>query len=254
MTRRAATTLGAVTRLLVVVPSDTDPPANLGTWLRDAGCVLDERRCDAGDALPDDLTGYDGLVVLGGPQSALDDEATSPELAGPRELLRQALAADFPTLAICLGAQLLAQVGGGRVREGIDGPEVGALLVAKRDIADADPLFNPLPLTPDVLQFHHDEISQLPTGAVLLASSPMYANQAFRVGRHVYGLQFHIETTPEIIHEWAERDVVGVAASPHDRETICLLSDAAHPDIAEAWAPFAARFADLVRARARQDA
>jgi len=248
------TNLVGVARLLVVVVHSTDPPARLGEWLRDAGMELDERRLSNGDELPATLDGYDGLVVLGGPQSALDDEATSPELAGPRELLRQALAADFPTLAICLGAQLLAQVGGGRVREGIDGPEVGALLVAKRDIADADPLFNPLPLTPDVLQFHHDEISQLPTGAVLLASSPMYANQAFRVGRHVYGLQFHIETTPEIIHEWAERDVVGVAASPWDRETICLLSDAAHPHVQEVWAPFAARFADLVRARARQAA
>jgi len=243
-----------VVRLLVVVPSDTDPPARLGQWLRDAGCELDERHSDAGDPLPDSLEAYDGLVVLGGPQSALDDEATSPELVGARELLRQALEADFPTLAICLGAQLLAQVGGGRVRPGIDGPEVGALLVAKRDVADRDPVFGPLPLTPDVIQFHHDEISELPTGATLLASSPMYANQAFRVGRHVYGVQFHIETTPEIIHEWAERDVVGVAASPHDRETICLLSDAAHPDIAEAWAPFAGRFADLVRARARQAA
>src|SRR3954452_9595345 len=215
---------------------------------------LDERHLSKGDELPATLAGFDGLVVLGGPQSPLDDEATSPELVGVRELLTQALAADFPTLAICLGAQLLAQVGGGRVREGIDGPEVGALLVAKRDPAEADPPFRPLPLSPDVLQFHHDEISELPTGATLLASSPMYANQAFRVGRHVYGLQFHIETAPEIIHDWAERDVVGVAASPYDRETICLLSDEAHPHVQEAWAPFAGRFADLVRGHARQAA
>ena len=89
------------------------------------------------------------------------------------------------------------------------------------------------------------------TGEALLASSPHYANQAFRVGRHVYGVQFHIETTPEIVHEWAERDVEGVAASPYDRETICLLSDAAHPHIEEVWRPFAGRFADLVSARAR---
>jgi GMP synthase (glutamine-hydrolysing) len=241
-------------RLLVVVVHETDPPARLGEWLRAAGLELDERHLGTGDVLPGTLAGFDGMVVLGGPQSAMDDEATSPELVGVRELLRQALAADFPTLAICLGAQLLAQVGGGRVREGSEGPEVGAQLVAKRDVADADPLFRPLPLTPDVLQFHHDEISELPTGATLLASSPMYANQAFRVGRHVYGVQFHIETTPEIIHEWAERDVVGVAASPHDRETICLLSDAAHPHVEAVWAPFAGWFADLVRARARQAA
>jgi GMP synthase (glutamine-hydrolysing) len=254
----AATNLDGVTsrgaRLLVVVVHETDPPARLGEWLRAAGLELDERHLGTGDALPGTLDGFDGMLVLGGPQSAMDDEQTSPELVGVRELLRQALDTDFPTLAICLGAQLLAQVGGGQVRKGIDGPEVGALLVAKRDAADSDPVFGPLPLSPDVMQFHHDEISQLPTGATLLASSPMYANQAFRIGRHVYGLQFHIETTPEIIHEWAERDVVGVAASPWDRETICLLSDAAHPDIEEVWAPFAGRFADLVRTRARQAA
>jgi GMP synthase-like glutamine amidotransferase len=252
--RRAGTNLDGVTRLLVVVVHETDPVARLGGWLRDAGAELDERHITAGDELPTALDGFDGMVVLGGPQSAMDDEATSPELVGVRDLLRQALAADFPTLAICLGAQLLAQVGGGKVREGIDGPEVGALLVAKRDAAYADPVFGPLPLTPDVLQFHHDEISELPTGAVLLASSPMYTNQAFRVGQHVYGLQFHIETAPEIIHEWAERDEVGVAASPHDRETICRLSDEAHPHVEAAWAPFAARFTDLVRARSRQAA
>jgi GMP synthase (glutamine-hydrolysing) len=248
------TTLGGVNRLLVVVVHASDPPARLGQWLRDAGMDLDERHLSTGDQLPATLDGFDGMVVLGGPQSALDDEATSPELVGVRALLRQALAADFPTLAICLGAQLLTQVGGGTVRPGIDGPEVGATLVAKRDAADADPVFGPLPLSPDVVQFHHDEISELPAGATLLASNPFYANQAFRVGRHVYGLQFHIETTPEIVREWAEEDVVGVAASPHDKETICLLSDAAHPDVEEAWAPFAARFAELVRGRARQAA
>jgi GMP synthase-like glutamine amidotransferase len=244
----------ASARLLVVVVHETDPLARLGEWLRDAGMELDERRLSSGDVLPAGLDAHDGLVVLGGPQSALDPPEVSPELVAVRDLLRQALAADVPTLAICLGAQLLAEVGGGRVRPGIDGPEVGATLVAKRDTADADPLFRPLPLSPDVIQFHHDEISQLPPGATLLASNPAYANQAFRVGRHVYGLQFHIETTPEIVQEWAERDEVGVAASPHDRETICLLSDRAHPDIAEVWAPFAARFADLVRASARSAA
>ena len=240
-----------VARLLVVVPSDTDPPARLGQWLRDAGLELDERHCDAGDPLPGDLSDHDGLLVLGGPQSAMDDEQTSPELVGVRRLLRQALEADVPTLAICLGAQLLAEVGGGRVRTGVDGPEVGATLVAKRDAADADPLCRPLPMTPDVIQFHHDEIAELPRGATLLASNPAYAHQAFRVGRHVYGLQFHIETTPEIVEEWAERDVVGVAASPFDRETICARAAAVHPDLEEVWASFAGRFADLVRSSAR---
>jgi GMP synthase-like glutamine amidotransferase len=246
------TNLDVVARLLVVVPHETDPPARLGEWLRGAGLELDERHLGIGDPLPETLDGFDGLLVLGGPQSAMDSPEESPELVGVRELLKQALAADFPTLAICLGAQLLAEAGGGRVRKGVNGPEVGATLVAKRDVADADPVFGPLPLSPDVIQFHHDEIAELPTGATLLASNPFYAHQAFRVGRHVYGLQFHIETTPDIVREWAGRDKVGVAASPHDRETICLLAEAAHPDVEEAWAPFAARFAELVRGHTRQ--
>lgn len=237
-------------RLLVVVPSETDPPARLGEWLREAGLELDERHLGTGDPLPADLTGVDGLLVLGGPQSSLDDEATSPELVGVRTLLRRAVEADLPTLAVCLGAQLLAQVGGGRTRVGVEGPEVGATLVAKRDAADADPVFGPLPLSPDVIQWHHDEIVELPAGATLLASNPHYPYQAYRVGDCVYGLQFHIETTPEMVRAWAGSDPVGVAAAPLDLETLCARADAAHDDIADAWQPFAARFAALVESRA----
>jgi GMP synthase-like glutamine amidotransferase len=237
-------------RLLVVVPSETDPPARLGQWLRAAGLELDERHLGSGDPLPADLDGHDGLLVLGGPQSSLDSPVVSPELVGVRELLAQALDRDTPTLAICLGAQLLAQVGGGRVRVGVDGPEIGASLVAKRDAADGDPVFGPLPLSPDVVQWHHDEIAELPDGAQLLASSPRYPHQAFRVGRHVYALQFHIETTPDMVRAWAAGDPDGIAAGPLDAGTVCARAEAAHDDIAEAWQPFAARFADLVRAAA----
>ena len=110
------------------------------------------------------------------------------------------------------------------------------------------------PMTPDVVEWHHDEISQLPDGATLLASSPVYAHQAFRVGRHVYGLQFHIETSPEIARSWAHSDPAGVAAGPLDLDTVCRRMDAAHPDLEAVWAPFAARFADLLRAAGQRAA
>jgi putative intracellular protease/amidase len=95
-------------RLLVVVPSDTAPPARLGEWLRAAGLDLDERHLDAGDDLPADLSGHDGLLVTGGPQSSLDDDAVSG-LGPVRALLSRALADGAPALGICLGAQLLAR-------------------------------------------------------------------------------------------------------------------------------------------------
>ena len=144
----------------------------------------------------------------------------SPELVGVRELLGQALAADFPTLAICLGAQLLAQVGGGTVRAGIDGPEVGATLVAKRDAADADPVFGPLPLSPDVLQWHHDEISELPAGAHAAGQQPALrrTRPSGSAGTST-GCSSTSRRRRRSSASWAERDAVGVAASPHDRET-----------------------------------
>ena len=67
------------------------------------------------------------------------------------------------------------------------GPEFGPALVAKRDVSAGDPLFGPVPFTPDVLQWHWDEITELPAGATLLASSSRYANQAFRVGEDARG-------------------------------------------------------------------
>jgi GMP synthase-like glutamine amidotransferase len=236
-------------RLLVVVPSDTDPPARLGRWLTEAGLELDERHLDAGDPLPADLDGHDGLLVLGGPQSSLDDGAA--ELTPVRGLLARAAADDVPTLAICLGAQLLAQAAGGSTRVRPDGPEVGATLVARRDAAETDPVFAGLPLSPDVLAWHHDEVDRLPPGAVVLAANPVCDVQAYRVGSRVYGLQFHIETTPEVAASWAEHDPVGVASTGLDAAEVSARAAAVHPDIEETWAPFAGRFAELVRSTAR---
>jgi hypothetical protein len=118
------------------------------------------------------------------------------------------------------------------------------MLVAKRDVAGADPLFAELPWTPDVLQFHQDEIALLPPTAELLASSPKYANQAFRVGENAYGLQFHIETTPEVVLSWAAgAPDTAACARPGQLDADQLARG--HDDIAEVWQPFAERFVRL---------
>lgn len=234
--------MGGRVRILVVQPSEIDPPACLGEWLADAGAELTVV-LPAAESLPDDLTGYDALVVLGGEMGALDD-VVHPWLAGVRALLSKAVSVQIPVLAVCLGAQLLVAATGGQVRPCRKGPEVGTLLIAKRDVAAEDVLLGPLPLTPDVLQFHHDEITALPPSAQLLASSPKYENQAFRVGDWAYGLQFHIETTTDMVLGWAQRDVEGAAsARPGQLEREHL--DAFHTDMAETWQPVAARFVEL---------
>jgi GMP synthase (glutamine-hydrolysing) len=221
-------------RVQVVEVHPSDPLGRLGEWLDETDVELDV----VTEARP--LDGYAGLVVLGGPQTANDSE-----LEPIRQLLRDAVAAELPTLGVCLGGQLLAAANGGRVAPNPDGPEIGAQLIAKRGAASTDPLFGPLPITPDVLQWHFDAISTLPPGALQLASSPMCEHQAFRLGRLAWGLQFHIETTPEIVRAWAEEDAPNLP--DHDLELIVSRSIAVHDDIAEVWRPFAHAFAAIVR-------
>lgn len=230
-----------MTRLLVLQLSETDPPDRLGDWLRETGAAVDVAR--APDGVPETLDGVDALVCLGGEMGA-PDEAQHPWLADVRRLLAGAVTSRVPTLGVCLGAQLLAVATGGAVRRGEAGPEAGPMLVAKRDAATFDPLFDPLPLTPDVIQFHHDEISQLPPGATLLASAPRYANQAFRVGPCAYGIQFHIETSPATVLAWAQHDPEAAATVPAGRLDPAYLEQA-HADLAEVWRPFAQRFVAL---------
>jgi GMP synthase (glutamine-hydrolysing) len=231
-------------RVLIVQPDPSGPPARLGEWLVAAGLDLDVRAVYAGEPLPSDLSGHDGVIVLGGAMGALDDDI-APFLPTVRALLRDAVSAEVPTLGVCLGHQLLAAAHGGQIRRILDGPELGAQLVAKRSTAARDPLFGPLPITPDVLQWHYDEVSRLPSGAIQLASSPGCDQQAFRLGRLAWGIQFHIETTPEIVRSWAHEDTAALAG--YDVDTIVARAVAVHDDLAEVWQPFAAAFADIVR-------
>lgn len=226
-------------RLLVLQPDPSDPAGPLGEWLAGAGLSLHVVRPFAGDAVPADLRGSDGVLVLGGGMAANDES-----MAATRALLRSAVAAEVPTLGVCLGAQLLAVANGGRVEQNPDGPEIGASLVAKRAAAATDPLFGPLPITPDVIQWHFDAITALPPGAIQLASSPGCDLQAFRLGRLAWGIQFHIETTPDIVRAWAAEDAGALAG--YDLDTILSRSDAVHPELAEVWQPFASAFAAIV--------
>ncbi|MEP7022197.1 MAG: gamma-glutamyl-gamma-aminobutyrate hydrolase family protein [Pseudonocardiales bacterium] len=231
-------------RLLVIQNADSDPVGRLGDWLTAAGLELELLRPYRGPTLPLELSEYDGLLVLGGGMAATDD-AAAPWLAQLRALLRDAVSREVPTLGVCLGAQLLALANGGRVARNPAGPEFGAQLIAKRAVCAGDPLFGPMPITPDVIQWHFDAITTLPPGAVQLASSPLCDTQAFRLGRLAWGIQFHIETTPELVRAWAATDARELEG--YDVQLLLSRSDAAHDDVAEVWQPFAESFANVVR-------
>jgi GMP synthase (glutamine-hydrolysing) len=238
-----------MTTALVITHTVSESPGTLSEWLPAAGVDLDVIEPWNGDRLPDRVDA-DALVVMGGPQQAYDD-GSAPWLRQAKQLLRTATREGLPVLGICLGGQLMAEAMGGRVRAGDEGPELGARLVSKRDAAVDDPLFAEIPLSPVVVQWHWDAIVELPARSVLLAASTRYVNQAFRVGAKAYGLQFHIETPPEMVRAWAAADADGVRKVGLDPDQLAERAVEVLPEIEEVWRPFVERFAALVRGETR---
>lgn len=147
-----------------------------------------------------DLTS-DLLIVLGGPIGLYEDEAY-PFLKTEIDLIRLRLAERRPILGICLGAQLIAAAAGASVYPGTQGKEIGwAPLHAGRDAALYSE-FTPL-LTGDLHVLHwHGDTFDLPAGSHHLAGTTAYPNQAFAIGRHALGLQFHPEVTTAGLERW----------------------------------------------------
>jgi GMP synthase (glutamine-hydrolysing) len=185
--------------LLVLQHIACEPPAAFEDELRSRGLDLVRVELDEGDPLPD-WRDFAGTIVMGGPMGAYEEEA-HPWLVEEKRAIRAAAHAGHPVWGVCLGAQLLAGALGAAVYPGPEA-EVGLLAVELSPAAAGDPVFRHAPPSFPTLQWHGDTFD-LPTGATLLASSPAYRNQAF-VFERAYGLQFHLEVSPELATAWGE--------------------------------------------------
>ncbi len=154
---------------------------------------------DENEPLPD-WRDFDAVLAMGGPMGA-DDDADHAWLSDEKQLVREVVEDGRPFLGVCLGVQLLASALGARVHR-MEGPELGLLPVELTAEGREHPLFEGVEDPFPSLQWHGDTF-ELPEGAVRLASSPA-ANQAFQVGERGFGIQFHLEVTPEMAREWAE--------------------------------------------------
>jgi GMP synthase (glutamine-hydrolysing) len=187
-------------RTLVLQHIACEPPGAFEDVLLERGAELHRVELDEGQPLPD-WSEFDTIVAMGGPMS-VNDEDEHPWLVDEKRLIREAVGAGVAFWGACLGVQLLAASLGARVYAG-PAPEVGILPVRLTEEALADPIFAGLPETVPALQWHGDTFD-LPPGAVRLAGSPAYPNQAFRYGERAYGVQFHLEVSRAMAREWAE--------------------------------------------------
>ncbi len=185
--------------LLVLQHIACEPPGAYEDELLAWGAQLHRVEVDAGDPLPD-WREFDGIIAMGGPMGAYQEDQL-PWLVAEKRLIAEAVHADTPYWGVCLGAQLLASSLGARVAPG-SAPEVGVLPVIVTDAAVEDPVFAAAPAQFPALQWHTDTW-ELPAGAVRLARSEAYEQQAFSFKR-AYGLQFHIEVSAGLATEWGE--------------------------------------------------
>ena len=197
-----------------------EPPGVYEQVLRERGVPLRRVLLDE-QPVPSDWRPAAALLVMGGAMGAYEEDRY-PWLLAERRLIAAAVAAGLPYWGVCLGAQLLAASLGARVRRG-PAPELGVMSVSLTAAGAEDPVFAAAPSTFATLQWHGDTY-ELPAGAVQLARSAMYEQQAFRIGR-AYAVQFHLEADTALARRWMEvpdyvEEVVRIAGAQAPRRLV----------------------------------
>lgn len=192
--------------VLVIKNVSSEGPGTIEDHLRIGRIPCTIIDLERGQSLPD-IHSYSHIVIMGGPMAVYEMDR-SPYLKDEALFIKKAVHASKHVLGVCLGAQMLAHVLGARVYPG-GAKEIGWYDVTLTEEGIRDECMAGLGVdggkTAQVFQWHGDTFD-LPQGAVRLASSVLYPNQAFRYGDRVYALQFHIEVTPGIVDGWLRNE------------------------------------------------
>ena len=183
-----------MSEVLVVQNTRTEGSGYLGELLANDGFTIHSVNAKH-EKLPEKK--YSLLVILGAPESANDD---LPYLQAEQKLIKKTVDDNIPVLGICLGSQLIAKTFGGKVYHGPK-KEIGFYHDLKIDTNSK--LFSGFTNPFTVFHWHGDTFD-LPEGAIRLAHSENYQNQAFQINSAV-GLQFHLEVNAEMINLWLDK-------------------------------------------------
>ena len=186
-------------QFLVLQQVESEDPGIFGECLERSGLEVLFIRIQEQDEVPESARDLCGALILGGPMN-VEEAGRLFYLEEEMKLIRDCRKRKVPVLGICLGAQLLAAACGARVFAG-PAREIGWYPVELSPDSRRDPLFAGFPERLTVFQWHGQTFER-PRGAVRLAGSALYENQAFRLGAELWGLQFHLEITAVHVKNW----------------------------------------------------
>jgi GMP synthase-like glutamine amidotransferase len=188
-------------RLLVFQHIDVEHPGIFRDFMNADGNAWDVIALDRGQKIPESTAAYDALLVMGGPMDVWDENKLPWLGDEKRAIHRWVVQEGKPFLGICLGHQLLAEAIGGSVGC-MSTSEVGICDVEMSPAGRRDRLFNGVETRFTCFQWHSAEVRNLPPSAVVCAVNDAGTIQAFRYDACAFGLQFHVEITPDTVLEW----------------------------------------------------
>lgn len=167
------------------------------------------------------VSDFDWLFILGGPMGVYE-EKKFPWLKDEKKFIEKAIKSGKTVVGICLGSQLIAEVLGAKVYQGLI-KEIGWYPVTFTDDAQKSPLFSQFNRNETVFHWHNDTFD-LPDGVRHLAGNQVYESQAFSYDDRVFGFQFHIEFTPGIIKKLMKMEPQELNSGPYAQSKEDILS------------------------------
>lgn len=171
--------------------------ANIAVYAKEKSFNLSETNLYKGESFPS-VSEIDLFLVMGGPMNIYEEDKY-PWLLEEKRYLLSVLKAGKPVIGVCLGAQLIADVLGAKVKKNTY-KEIGWFDVRLTEEGKRSPFFKNEPSSFEAFHWHGDTF-EIPKGASRLCENDACSSQAFSYGENVLALQFHLDYSYESVSD-----------------------------------------------------
>ncbi len=172
-------------------------PGIILNWVKQKKHNISSTKFYLNESLPD-ISSFDFLIIMGGPMN-IYDERTFPYLSEEKLFIKEAIKKGIPVLGICLGAQLIADVLGAKIKKNKE-KEIGWFPISTTKNSYDNELKKIITTNNPVFHWHGDTF-EIPNGAIRLAENNVCENQAFLYNTNVFALQYHLEVTKNSLQQ-----------------------------------------------------